>query len=1015
MTSRRSLPVLTLLLAAAPLCAAIPQQLPDFSRFAPAHSVRTVPETIDGQDRVTLRGNVPSALLQATPIGLEPASAPMEKMLLSLKMSPDAEYRLAQLTEAQQDPKSPYYHQWLTPEQFGQMFGPSQADVDAVVSWLMGQGFSIDEVAAGRTTITFSGNVAKVQQAFRTTIKTFDLDGAARYGNTTDPTIPTALAGVVNGIVSLHNIPRKSAINSVRRLSDEEAANLLATRRGSNPNYSGSGNTTHYMAPGDFAAIYNSKALYNASTPINGTGVTICIVGRANITTPADPATFRSDFGLSVNPPTIFYNGTKPAINDGEATEALLDMEWSGATAPGAAVKYISTKSGTSDGVDLSATYIVNHQSTVGSPAYHVSVMSTSFGSCEANMGSTELAFYNNLWSQAATEGISSFVSTGDSGAAGCDGGSATTGTGLGISGLASTPYNTAVGGTSFREGGNYATYWSTTNTNYASALGYIPETVWNESSGTTAPDGTAGSGLWSGSGGVSTTYAKPSWQVAPGVPADAHRDIPDISLNASSYDGPLIVQTPNGGAVGIYIVGGTSASSPAFAGLAALVVQKTGANQGNINPRLYQLAKAQYTGAGTLTAFHDTTTGNNSVPGVTGYSAGVGYDMASGLGSVDAAQLVNNWVDTTAPASVTASETGTSGTVTFNGSATDNIGVDHIDFLVDGTVKATASSSPFSATFDSTNLSNGSHTLVAKAYDAAGNNASSAGSPFSILNGITGTFDVLQSGHSVNNQTVSGTVTYSATAAAPSGIQRVTFYLDGKFYTSVYTPPYTAALDTTKLENGSHTLLAYAVDNSSTQAYLTPEHTYITTNNVDTLPPTGATVVSGGPAGNITFTTTAQDQSGIQRVTYYVDGKFYATVTTPPYTVVLDGTKLLNGTHSVLTYAVDNAGNLGYLDHGQPFTTNNPDTIPPTGSTTSSGTSGTITFTTSASDPSGIQRVTYYLDGQFYATVTSAPYGTTVDSTKLSNGTHYMLTYAVDGAGNLGYLDHGKAFTVNN
>lgn len=261
--------------------------------------------------------------------------------------------------------------------------------------------------------------------------------------------------------------------------------------------------------------------------------------------------------------------------------------------------------------------------------------MSTSFGSCEADMGSAENSFYNNLWQQATTQGITPFVSSGDAGAAGCYTGSDTRGHGRAVNGLASTPYNVAVGGTEFNEGsGNY---WSTTNSGsgYVSAISYIPEVAWNESG-----DVSGGSDLWATGGGVSTIYAKPAWQAAPGVPAGSYRYVPDVALSAAGHDGYLVEIQGS-----LYSVSGTSAASPSFAGLMALAVQNTGQRQGNANVRLYQLGSAQY-GSGKLTVFHDITSGNNSVPGVKGYTCTTGYDPVTGLGSVDANALVSNWMN---------------------------------------------------------------------------------------------------------------------------------------------------------------------------------------------------------------------------------------------------------------------------------------------------------------------------------------------------------------------------------
>ena len=276
--------------------------------------------------------------------------------------------------------------------------------------------------------------------------------------------------------------------------------------------------------------------------------------------------------------------------------------------------------------MDLSAQYIVTHNLAP--------VMSTSFGLCEAWLGSSGNNFLNSLWQQAAAQGITVFVSSGDNGAAGCDSASASNATyGRAVNGLCSTPYSVCVGGTEFNDASNASLYWTTSNASgtQASAISYIPEVVWNESG--------PGAGLWASGGGASTIYAKPNWQTGTGVPADGKRDVPDVSLSAAGHDGYLIVQ--NGG---FYVVGGTSAASPSFAGVMALVVQNTAARQGNANTAFYPLASRQR--AGGASVFHDVTSGSNSVPGQPGFNATTGYDQATGLGPIDASALVNHWSD---------------------------------------------------------------------------------------------------------------------------------------------------------------------------------------------------------------------------------------------------------------------------------------------------------------------------------------------------------------------------------
>jgi pseudomonalisin len=349
----------------------------------------------------------------------------------------------------------------------------------------------------------------------------------------------------------------------------------------------------------------------------------------------ADVQKFRTGFGLPPKNPTVIVNGSDPGIvSSDEQMEATLDVEWSGAVAKNAAIQFVmSASTNSSDGVTLSAQYIVNHNLAP--------IVTLSFGNCEAAIGTAGNQFWNSLWQQAAAQGMTVLVSSGDSGAAGCDDPSNPRGSnGRTVNGLCSSPYSTCVGGTQFADTSNPNAYWSTTSdpATWASALSYIPETVWN-ASGTVA----GGSGLWASGGGASQVYAKPSWQIGPGVRSDGWRDVPDVSLNSAIHNGYLIALNGQ-----YYVVAGTSVAAPSFAGLLALALQKTGARQGNVNPTLYSLAAKQASGGSSV--FHDIATGNNSVPGVAGFNAGVGYDLATGLGSVDAALLVNHWSDAAVP-----------------------------------------------------------------------------------------------------------------------------------------------------------------------------------------------------------------------------------------------------------------------------------------------------------------------------------------------------------------------------
>lgn len=601
----------------------------DTADFRAVRPTERIARAIDDGVTVARSGNRHPLARAEFDAGPAPADTRMDRMTLVLQPDAAQQQALEALLAAQQDPQSPEYHRWLTPEDFGQRFGAAQRDIERVVAWLESHGFQVEPVAASGRQIVFSGTAAQVQGAFHTEVHFYDFNGQRHYANATDPRIPEALAEVVGGVVSLHDF-HSAPMHHVH-------AAALAT-----PQYTSGG--SHYMSPADFATIYDVAGLY--SQAIDGSGQSIAVAGRSNLKL-TDVQAFRGTFGLAANNPTVILNGPDPGIvSTDEQGEATLDVEWAGAVAKNASVQFVvSASTNSSDGVALSSQYIVNHNLAP--------VMSLSFGACEAVMGTSGNQFWNTLWQQAAAQGITVLVASGDSGAAGCDSPTSSSATGgAGVSGLCSPPYSTCVGGTQFADTSNPSAYWSASNAgNFASALSYIPEAAWNSSG--------PGLGLWAGGGGASQVYTKPSWQSGPGVPADGHRDVPDVSLNSSTHDGYLVALNGQ-----FYVFGGTSASTPSLAGLMALVAQRSAARLGNANPVLYALAAKQANAGAAV--FHDTTAGNNSVPGQTGFTAGAGYDLATGLGSVDTLQLVNHWSDSTVPTpALQLSESGGSVSVT--------------------------------------------------------------------------------------------------------------------------------------------------------------------------------------------------------------------------------------------------------------------------------------------------------------------------------------------------------------
>lgn len=681
---------------------------------------------IDASQTVVLKGTVsPKAQPQYDRGPVQP-SMKLPFVTLLIQPSADQQAALKQLLAEQQDPSSPNYHKWLTPEQFGQRFGLSNADLAKITHWLRSQGFSVAQVARGRDWVAFSGTVAQVQHAFHTELHSYNVDGEERFANATDPSIPKALEGIVAGFRGLNNFP---LVPMNVKKSDATTTS---------PDYfSGGGN---YLAPGDIATIYDIGPLYTAG--IDGTGMKIAIMGQTDIYA-ADIAEFRSAFGLPANvPQQILATGcTDPGIT-GDLPEADIDLEWSGAVARNATIFFVKCDTTTNSGVFSSALYAVDNDTAP--------VISMSYGGCESLNGEANVLNFQTLVQQANSEGITFLASSGDSGAAACDSSGNTTATqGLAVNFPASIPEVTAVGGTEFNEGSG--SYWGTANgTNGGSALSYIPELAWDDNSTGTGFD----PHLASTGGGASIYLSKPSWQTGPGVPNNDSRNVPDVAMSASADHDGYIVCTNNGCAGGIQgagIYGGTSVSTPIFAGIVTLLNQQLRntppAGLGNINPTLYQLAQS------VPTAFHDVPAGDynnggasnpsgNTVPcqtGTTGcpatapfqygFKTTANYDQVTGLGSVDAHVFVTNWasaakIPTTSavalsPASVNVGSTGpvaakaTVAHATGTGTPTGTV-----NFYVDGSSTAagtgTLSSGSFTFSYNPSALAAGNHSITA-------------------------------------------------------------------------------------------------------------------------------------------------------------------------------------------------------------------------------------------------------------------------------------------------------------
>ncbi|HZL26518.1 MAG TPA: protease pro-enzyme activation domain-containing protein [Acidobacteriaceae bacterium] len=695
---------------------------------------------IDPSQLSEVQGNVPHEARAATDLGAAPGNLALTEMSLRFNMTPAQENALTQLLMDQQNPSSGRYQQWLTPEQFAAQFGLAPADIQKVSNWLTSQGFSVTGVARGGTFIRFTGTVAQAQNAFHTQIHRMSVNGESHFANVTDPQLPAALASVTSLISGLHDFRLKPRV----RQKITPAVTV-------DPLYTSAASGNHFLAPADFWTIYDEANLISGGT--NGTGITVAVMGQTDVNV-SDITTFRTLGGLSATAPTMYPLFTRdPGKSTNDLTEAELDLEWSGATGPGATILYVNS----TDVIGGSLTQAIDFDVAP--------IISLSYGLCESQVGLGNLNYYNTLIQQASAQGQTVVASAGDAGATDCDSSNGSNNItvatlGLAVDWPAVLPGVTAIGGTTFNDTASPALYWSSTNsaTNNSSALSYIPETVWNES--------IADGDLSSGGGGASAYFTKPYWQVGTGVPADSARDVPDIALQATLNHDAVLICTSDGTPQGDFctggtyknasgshdIVGGTSVGAPSFAGLMSLVVQRAGHPVGNANPTIYALANSTYYS----TVFHDVITGDNKSPctagstncpagGSIGYAAGVGYDLATGWGSLDVFNFVNHWSSVTpltSPIGLTLSTTTLTGTpsavvqgtnIAFT-STTTGLGAaptGTVQFLLDNVAQGSpvAINSAGVATFSltTTSIPNGAHTVEA-AYSGDATYAGSKG-----------------------------------------------------------------------------------------------------------------------------------------------------------------------------------------------------------------------------------------------------------------------------------------------
>jgi subtilase family serine protease len=604
---------------------------------------------ISNSERTTLTGSLHPLAQAQFDAGRLPAATKLTGIGIFFSRSEAQEADLQALIAAQQDPASPLYHQWLTPDEFAARFGMADADLNKVKTWLAGQGFSIDSVARSRNMIRFSGTVNQVEHAFSTEMHYYNVEGKKHIAPATELSIPSALAPVVQGIRNLDDFrPRPMHVAPAH------------------PDYTSSQSGSVHFAPGDIRVAYNIPSSYT------GIGQSIAIMGQSAIAV-SDIENFQNASGLAVKDPTQVLVPTtgSSVINPvglGDEAESDIDLEWSGGIATGANIIFVYTGGSlNNNGVFDSIIYAVDEDIAP--------IISISYGACEpVEGGLSGVAAIESALLQAQSQGQTVIASSGDTGSTGCfisnpvaaGDPPLSTQEELAVSYPASSAYVTAAGGTETTAAEDVTTtppgYWgpaiNSSIDKITSALQWIPEVAWNDDS--------SANGLSSSGGGASVLFSKPAWQTGvAGIPADGKRDVPDIALYSSpDYPGYLFCSSdPSNGITGscangfrdanntfLTIAGGTSFAAPVFAGMVALINQARDytEGQGLINGELYTLASSGTTYA---SAFHDVTSGNNDcTAGATycgstaGYSAGTCYDEVTGLGSVNLANLILDW-----------------------------------------------------------------------------------------------------------------------------------------------------------------------------------------------------------------------------------------------------------------------------------------------------------------------------------------------------------------------------------
>lgn len=482
----------------------------------------------------------------------------------------------------------------VSPAELEARFLPLRSDYDRVAAWLSAQGFIQTLKDRSHTSVFVRGTAAQVAGALGVRLARVAVSDGEYTSAVSEPSVPSDLAGV---ILSVNELQPQFRLRHVSVAASPVPDDIVAGHV--------------FVTPDNIAAAYNFPAT------ATGSGQIIAIVGEAPVLS-SDLSTFWTAANVAQTPSNVVSIDVDggPVSNPSSSVtfESCLDVEWAGALAPGAGIRlYLAQRT-----VECLA------QIWNDLPSYpNISVVSFSYTNTEGDDGSSYLQTYAQQFAMFASAGVSILASSGDSGSnpngMGGSGGYLSTAP-LAVQYPASDPSVTGVGGTTASFTGNWA---------------YSGEAVWNEISTNQSASG----------GGISSYFAKPSWQTGGSVLAgQTMRCVPDVAAISNSNLTNVNLGAKylpfTGTDVGVLIydggtsmaAGGTSLSCPVWAAVAAVVNQaRSAAGQGHaglLNPILYPLAGTS--------AFNDVTTGTNGA-----YNAGTGYDLCTGLGTPNVANLI--------------------------------------------------------------------------------------------------------------------------------------------------------------------------------------------------------------------------------------------------------------------------------------------------------------------------------------------------------------------------------------